>query len=25
VEAFYDPKEYRPRIAALAGKPMFLY
>lgn len=25
VEAFYDPNAYRPRIAALAGKPMFLY
>ncbi|MBS0282018.1 MAG: phosphofructokinase, partial [Proteobacteria bacterium] len=25
VESFYDPAEYRPRIAALAGKPMFLY
>jgi 6-phosphofructokinase len=25
VDAFYDPAEYRPRIAALAGKPMFLY
>ncbi|MYH55392.1 MAG: phosphofructokinase [Acidimicrobiia bacterium] len=25
VEAFYDQDAYRPRIRALAGKPMFLY
>ncbi len=25
VDAFYDSDEYRPRIRALAGKPMFLY
>lgn len=25
VDALYDVAEYRPRIAALAGKPMFLY
>ena len=23
--AFYDAENYRPRIRALAGKPMFLY
>lgn len=25
VEAFYDAESYRPRVRALAGKPMFLY
>ncbi len=25
VDAFYDAENYRPRIRALAGKPMFLY
>lgn len=25
VEAFYDAEAYRPRVRALAGKPMFLY
>jgi ATP-dependent phosphofructokinase / diphosphate-dependent phosphofructokinase len=25
VEALYDPAQYRPRIAAIAAKPMFLY
>ncbi len=25
VEAFYDPENYRPRIARIAAKPMFLY
>ncbi len=25
VETFYDVENYRPRIAALAGKPLFLY
>jgi len=25
VEEFYDPKEYRPKVAHQMGKPMFLY